>query len=450
MTTRAFDNAVAWLLGLVRHGIQLGLEPTRTALAALGDPHLAYRTLHVAGTNGKGSTCAFAATILAQSGLRVGLYTSPHLQSFNERVVVLERGATGVARLEIGDGDVVELADEIRHRCSGQLTFFEATTVLAFEYFRRAAVDVVVLETGLGGRLDATNVCRPLATAITNVSLEHQAYLGERVEEIAAEKAGIIKAGVPVLTTANGPGQQAVLPVIAERAAALGSPLAVWPHDFCADPAGNGGTYRGPGGPLDFPFVGLRGAHQLANAALALALVSTSGLLSSAQGAAADAKRRGLAEVYWPGRFEIATQEPLVVLDAAHNPGAAAVLAEALRELQRERPQRKIRMIFGVLDDKNVEVMLGMLKPLVAEMALARPQSPRGREPASYAHLVTDVPTVDTSHDLGQAIEKLLARSHRDDILVIAGSCYLVGEARSCLAERTLGRAVTRGLLAGV
>jgi dihydrofolate synthase/folylpolyglutamate synthase len=430
-------SSLEWLSSLLPRGMVFGLGPTEEALAAVGDPHRACATLHVAGTNGKGSTSAFAAAMLAAQGRRVGLYTSPHLQRLNERMVMLEPG--DLRRREISDGELAELAALVRQRGPDGLTFFEATTVMAFEHFRRRGAEVVVLETGLGGRLDSTNVCAPLACAITNVALEHQEILGPTVARIAAEKAGIIKRGVPLVTAAADPEARSL---IAARASELSAALHVLGEDLLMRP-GTGGAfaYAGPGGPLEVPALGLAGLHQRVNASLALALLGVAGLRPA--GAEADrACQRALAEVDWPGRLQTLRAKPHLIIDAAHNPAAAAVLARALQDgplsALRARGGRS-RLVFGVLTDKDVAPMLAVLAPLFDAITLVRPRGPRGRDPGSYRELVaaasaTSAP-VELAGELAAALPSVLAAAAPEDLVVVTGSCLLAGETLDVLPE---------------
>src|SRR5512143_3207423 len=316
----SYQGTIDYLYALQKHGVKLGLANTVTLMARLGNPHRAFRSIHVAGTNGKGSTSAFLASVLQAAGCRTGLYTSPHLVSFTERIRV--DGAP------IPEARVVELAERVREAYSRSAgtgrdgamspTFFEVTTAVAFCYFAEEGVDIAVVEVGMGGRLDSTNVVTPLVSVITNIDIEHTEYLGGTLEQIAGEKAGIIKPGVPVVTGAMQPEAKGV---IEREAAAKGSPVYLLAREFRAVNVVAGREqvfdYRG----LDAAYRGLHvrmlGRHQVDNASLALAAVEC---LRDA-GVAVDetAVRRGLERALWEGRLERVAQGPDIYLDGAHN-----------------------------------------------------------------------------------------------------------------------------------
>ena len=332
------------------HTIRLGLEPTVALLEALGRPQDHFLALHVAGTNGKGSVAALLAAALQACGLRTGLYTSPHLVRFPERIRVNGEPIPDAALAALLD-HVDAQAEAARPRIGRDVTFFEFTTALAFTHFRQAGVQVAVIEVGMGGRLDATNVVDPLACAITSIGFDHMAYLGETIEQIAAEKAGIIKPGRAVVC---GDLPPAALAVVRSRAAALGSPVivageAVTVRRTRQSLAGQRLAIEGadtPYGPLLLP---LLGAHQLGNVAVASALLEH--IRDAFQlPIARMGVEQGFSQVRWPARFQVLEQEPPVVLDGAHNPQAARVLRATLDDLLPERP---LALVFGFLGDKD-------------------------------------------------------------------------------------------------
>jgi len=385
--------------------MRLGLERVERALAALGHPERGLRVLHVAGTNGKGSTCAMAAAALAAAGHRVGLYTSPHLVRFHERIAL--------GGEPIDDAALARLAAEVRRACpwhdrggeGERLTYFEFATLLALLHFAREGAGAVVLEVGLGGRFDATNAVRPLVCAIARIGLDHTEILGPTLDAIAREKAGILKPGVPA---AVAPGQPAeALRALREEAARRGAPLTL------AAP-----SWDGP--------VALPGPHQRGNAALAAAalrLLAGTGLAVSEEAIAA-----GIATARWPGRLETVDG---VLLDGAHNPDGAAALAVALPALH---PRRTVELVFGVLADKDHEGMLRALAPAVAGLHLVPPRSPRGRAPDTYLSLARSLaPRVDVHGSAGEAIACARRAAGAGGVTCVAGSLYLVGEARSLL-----------------
>jgi dihydrofolate synthase/folylpolyglutamate synthase len=410
--TDAYERTLAWLYRLeARAGMDFRLERVRDAAVRLGSPERAAPVVHVAGTNGKGSTAAMAAAVLGAGGRRVGLYTSPHLVSFRERIVVdgvpiaADEVVEGVARLRATLGD------------DRGLTCFEVITLLAFATFAAHAVEVVVLEVGLGGRLDATNVVTPAVSVITNVGLDHERFLGSDVGSIAAEKAGIVKPGVPVVTGAVGEAAG----VIAATAARLGSPLERRGEEFDLAPGPGGLVYRSPRGTIDGLTLALAGRHQRANAALAVRA------LEVAPGLAPDAAavRAGLAAVRWRGRLEVVRASPRVVLDGAHNPAGVAVLVEEVRRLA---AGRHVRVLFGVMADKAWHGMVAAIAELADELVVTRPRQPRSADPSALAAAVADRVPVRVVEDPEAAIRELVAASGPDDVVLVTGSLFLVAD----------------------
>ena len=412
MPAATYEATLAWLYRLeARAGVDLKLERVRHAAAALGHPERAAPTLHVAGTNGKGSTCAMLAAMLAAAGRRVGLYTSPHLVSFRERITI--------AGEPIGEAAVVGGVQRIRDVLGARfdLTCFEVMTLLAWDAFANAGVDVIVLEVGLGGRLDATNVVTPAVAVVTNVALDHEAFLGSDLAGIAAEKAGIIKPGVPVVSGATGVAAE----VVAARAAELASPLDVLDRDFSLTPTPDDGlVFRSTDGVIAPLRLALAGDHQRANAALAIrALERVPALLPAPAAIAA-----GLADVRWPGRLQVVCREPLVLLDGAHN---AAGVAALLAELRIRATGRRVRVLFGVMRDKGWQSMVRSLADVATEIVVTRPRQPRSAAPADVAAVVTGTP-VRIQEDPVVAYRELVRRSAPDDVVVVAGSLFLLGD----------------------
>ncbi len=361
LTTRAAADARAYLFSLSPSTIRLGLERMQRALSALGNPQAQVPALHVAGTNGKGSTCAFAASCLGQK-YRVGLYTSPHLVRFNERIQVGGR--------EIDDETLGQRVLEVLDRLpvDHELTAFEFGTLVAFWHFAQEKVDLAVLETGLGGRLDATTCCRAVVTTITSLSLDHTAYLGETLAAIAGEKAGICKRHVPLVTCVQAPEAAAVL---AARARELEAPLFVDGREFELLPSTRGYSFSGLSGRVDGLSIPLAGAHQVQNAALALASLEV--LAERGFRLTPEAVRQGLAATRWPGRLEEFSGPVPVVLDGAHNPDGVRTLIEGLARVY---PGRPVFLVFGVLADKDSDVMIRALFPKCAAVFLAPVDNP--------------------------------------------------------------------------
>lgn len=399
-----YPEALEYLYGLQRFGMRPGLETTARLCALAGNPERDLRFLHVAGTNGKGSTCAFLESMCRAAGHRTGLYTSPHLVSFRERLQV-DRGLVDEATVarwvgRLRDGWASAGGEEAP-------TFFEFVTVMALGWFREQGCQVVIWETGMGGRLDATNVVTPLAAAITNVGLDHQQWLGDTPARIAAEKAGIFKPGVPALTASTDPE---VLDVLRAEAAARGTTLRE------VSPTGAEAAVARSAG------LALSGEHQVANAALAVAT------LEAVRGGVrvdAEAVTRGLRSAQWPGRLqEVTWKGRRLVLDGAHNGPAFRVLGEALRARHGEGTWT---LILGVLADKDPEVALRDLVPRAKRVVVVPVHTARGGDPeelAARCARATGAP-VERAGDVEAALERVPP----GETAVVTGSLYLVGEA---------------------
>lgn len=385
--------ALEWLFSFQNRGVKLGLDNVRALLGGLGHPEAGLRCVHVAGTNGKGSVCAMAAAVARAAGMRTGLFTSPHLVRFNERIQV--------DGMPISDDEIVDGLSVIRSQVEVHpATFFEITTALAFRHFQRRQVELAVLETGLGGRLDATNVVqRPLVSVITAIDLDHQPILGQTRIEIAREKAGIIKPGVPVV---SGPQVPEVAAVLQKAAAERQAPLS-----FVSEPVTR---YH----------VGLFGSHQRLNAAIALAGLSAAGF-----GLPETAVRSGLRDVTWPGRFQMV--KPGLIIDGAHNPAASRRLVATWQEY---RPQARPLVIFGGLRDKALSEMVAALGNVAAEFFLVPVNNPRAADPGQLARsLPPGIP-----HQVFGSVADALraAEGYRNEVLV-TGSLFLVGEVLAIL-----------------
>ena len=406
-----YAETIQFLYGLNLFGANFGLEPTRKLAARAGNPQDRLRFIHVAGTNGKGSTCAILESIYRAAGLRVGLFTSPHLVSFRERIQV--------NRQCIPEADVVRLVNEVRlANHDHAATLFEFTTVMALKYFAGQACDLVIWETGLGGRLDATNIVIPLASIITNIGLDHQQWLGETREEIAAEKGGIIKPGIPVLTAAEAPA----LAVIAALAREKKAPLThVGPP-----PAGS------PGFGDDLP---LSGDHQKLNAALARAAVAE---LQPKIPVSATALREGLASVSWPGRLQLIRQPDgqQILLDGAHNFAGAEVLSQALAKYF---PAEKRTLVLGILQDKDWRLICRQLAPLAGKIFAVPVASSRTARPAELAEVCRAAHPAARIFT-GETLQAGLTQAAGDPFVVVTGSLYLVGEALELLGVSPAGR----------
>ncbi|MCX5833639.1 MAG: bifunctional folylpolyglutamate synthase/dihydrofolate synthase [Deltaproteobacteria bacterium] len=406
-----------YLSSLKGMGMRLGLEPVTRLLRRLGSPQDRFKAVLVGGTNGKGSIAALIASILTCRGYRVGLYTSPHLVNFRERIRVDGKAISG--------RDLRRLIGEVRDHIREDVTYFEFTTALAFLHFFRAGVDIAVLEVGLGGRLDATNVVNPEVAVISNISLEHRAYLGRRLTDIAREKGGIIKPGGLVVTAAR---QKAVIETLEAIGRTRRARIFRIGRDIRVRSSGER-TFSYFGIERNFKdlHLRLRGRHQFINAACALGAVE----LLGRRGLCVDDRsiREGLARCRWEGRLEVLQERPMVVVDGAHNPAGASVLREALEE---NFSFRRLILVFGVLADKDYRKMLGRLVPVADHIILTKPREERALPPDITARwLRTTGRRAEVIEDSSKALERALRLAGKNDLVCITGSLYLVGETRA-------------------
>lgn len=392
-----YQSAIAYLEFLQSTNIELGLSRMDAACEALSHPEKTFPSVIVAGTNGKGSTCAFLESLFRHSGLKAGLYTSPHLVSVRERIQINRRMIS-----EPEFAGVAETVINKLRKSGGRLTYFEFLTAVAFQYFAREKVDIAVLEVGLGGRFDATNVATPAVSVITRVGMDHQKYLGDTIEKIVFEKSGIIKDGVPVVTIDQAPEAMAVIRKVAEEKKAMlyvVSPVEVrWP-------------------------LGLLGKHQLENAACAVRAAEIAW-----DGIGGDVAR-ALLETRWPGRLEVISEKPLVILDGAHNVDGAEALAGFLKDNYSGR--RKI-ILFGVMADKDVCGMIDALAPVADEWVASRPDTPRALAAKELTDLIRarSQRPVKTREPLSIAVEETTRTMPANAVLIITGSLYTVGEVK--------------------
>lgn len=429
-----YSSAIEYLYGLQKHGIKLGLETMRTLLSRQGNPERRFKSLHIGGTNGKGSTAAMTAAMLRAAGYRVGLYTSPHLIDFRERI--------RVNQIMIDEAQVAELTERLQASVPSGLTptFFELTTAMAFLHFAESGVDVAVLEVGLGGRFDATNVVDPEACAITTIALDHQEHLGTTEEAIGFEKAGIIKPGVPVVVgRIDGPAWD----VIRQTAVDRGAPLTRLGVDFHADGTGQEEfSYRGRSRQLDGLTCALTGRHQLDNAACAVAL------LEAAEGRGLsvpdEAVRRGLESVVWEGRLEVAERGPVLLLDGAHNPAAAHVLAEYLTEWRASRPESRVILVLGMMRDKDHPRFVEPLCRLVSEVVLTQADMARSATVQELRDTIgSRFSLCHVAPGTADALALAKARATAQDLICVTGSLMLVGEVKALV--RGCGLSPLRG-----
>jgi len=452
MTT--YQQALEWLYALeAAKGMDFKLERVALALEHLGNPHRGvfrpspnegqghlpplkkggqggFPLLHIAGTNGKGSVAATLHAVLSAAGYRVGLYTSPHLERFNERIRIGER--------DIADDEVVELTREIQREVTSrgiELTFFELTTVMAFVSFARHRVDAAVIEVGLGGRLDATNVLDPLVSVITNIGYDHAEYLGHTLASIAAEKGGIIKPRRPVVLGRMRPAAARVLRRIAREHAA---PICEHGRDFRLE-GGERPRFRGAGLDLDGLEIGLRGEFQRENAATALAAL---GIVHERLPVDEAAIRRGLREVRWPGRLELLPGAPAVLLDGAHNLEGMRALAAEVRRLA---SGRRVHAVFAVMQDKPWQRMVDALGPLCASATVTHVLPPRGLAPErAAAAFARHCPTRVEPAPL-RALARARDGAADGDLIVVAGSLFLIAAVQAACRQTAERKAPAYG-----
>ncbi len=445
-----YSEAIDWIHNLGRFGIRPGLERVAALLEYFGNPHQSLRFVHIGGTNGKGSTAAMLASMLKAGGYNIALYTSPYVLSFTNRMAVDGSDIDRRSLVDLVEKAQPAVAEIGKDKKLGPLSEFEVVTALALTYFAQREADLVVLEVGLGGRLDATNVITPLMSLITNISLEHTDVLGDTVEKIAFEKGGIIKPGKPLLTAAEDP---AALKVLEERCREEGSPFfRIYPPRFQGEPAvgepsavlesveedGQYFSYQGFSQSYSNLFTNLRGVYQLQNAALALA--ATEQLEREGFSIPEDDLRRGLSQTVWPGRLEVLSKKPLLIVDGAHNPAAIKKLSEALPHYFK---YKKLILVLGILADKDIEAMLKSILPLADRVVFTRPLLPRAAAPEDVERFARSRLGLNSEslvvQDHGPALIRALELAGPDDAVVVTGSLYTVSDVRA-FWEKHLGQ----------
>ena len=435
----SYQDTINYLYNLQKYGVKLGLENTYKLMALMDNPHLKFNSIHIAGTNGKGSVSAMLASALQEAGYKVGLYTSPHLINLTERIRINEK--------EISEDKVIELTDEIRSRlfaveaadCKADRflpTFFEFTTTMAFAYFAEENVDIAVIETGMGGRFDSTNVIKPLVSVITPIDYDHKEFLGDDISAIANEKAGIIKQDGIVVSS---PQNDEVLKIIREVSQNRNTRAFVVEKDASAaevdcDIDGCRFDYKGIENEFKNLLIPLAGRHQIQNAATALLALETLGLKINES-----AIREGLGKTKWPGRLEIVSREPLIILDGAHNPAAARKLKEFLLEFANEK---KIILVLGILVDKDISGIISELLPIAENIILTKPDYYRASDPERIKGLIKDHSAV-IINNIPDAIMHAKEIAMPDDIICITGSLFTVGEAKAFFSNPSPAKLMT-------
>jgi dihydrofolate synthase / folylpolyglutamate synthase len=407
----------------------IGLKRTARLLELSGYPERRYPSIHVAGSKGKGSTAAFLASVLHADGRRVGLYTTPHLHTFRERIQI---GGSPISETDFADltAQLAGLNSTLaRERPDwGEATAFEVTTALAFCAFAHAVVDVAVIEVGLGGRLDATNVIEPRVSVISSISFDHVGILGNTLREIATEKGGIIKPGRPVVSAAQHPEAAAALDAIASE---RGSGLYLGGRDWRVRGTSERFDVEGPLATVAGLTSGLAGRHQTENAGLAVSTLQV--LQFHGLPVTEDAIRSGIAGVTWPGRFEIVQASPLIIVDGAHNVDSARRVAETLLD---RYPDVRRTLVLGIARDKDIAGMLRELLPVAERVIATASHSPRAATPdeiVATAREIDAAVALETSASVAEALARVESTPHAQDVTLVTGSLYAVAEAREAL-----------------
>ena len=438
------------------------LERIRDFLRLLDNPQDSLQCIHIAGTKGKGSVSAFAAYILKEAGYKVGLYTSPHLSEVRERIRILDKKGGGVPERRVSvqsdfEGMITRQAlDDLVFRLKpsidgynrrskfGELSFFEVYTALALQYFKEQKTDFVVLETGLGGRLDATNVVRARVCGITSISLDHTQKLGNTLAEIAGEKAGIIKKDSwenqrqPFVVSA--PQENEVREIIRERCKRNGARLYEIGQDISFQTVRACLEYqefniRGALGDFNNLRTRLLGSHQVINAALGVSLVVLLGTSAELRLDGDDIKR-GLYNTVWPGRFQIVSRDPFIILDGAHNPASARVLRE---NISAYFPGKRIILILGISRDKDIKEICAELIPQCSDLIITRAHNPRSAAPediVSYAHTYAGDRNMMRTKNITEALQAARKKAGKDSVIAVAGSLFLVAEVLDLIQGR--------------
>jgi len=413
---KKYHRTVEFLCSMDKFGILLGLENISRLLEKLGNPQRKFPVVHVAGSNGKGSTSSLIYEMLRQAGQKAALYTSPHLNDFRERIRV-----NGTM---IDKEALIASTDKIRSIYDpSRTTFFEFTTAVAFDCMADAGLDLAVIEVGLGGRLDATNTVAPCVTVITDISREHEDYLGVGISAIATEKAGIIKKGVPLITGASRRDARAV---ILETARGFEASVKEFGRHFVGVRTGpDRFTYRSGSLILEELALSMPGSHQIKNAALAIAVVEE--LRKQGYGISDDAVRAGIGQTRFQGRFELLQRHP-VIIDGAHTPEGMRLLKSTLRQFY---PGIKPYMLLGMLRDKNYDKLIEIIAPIAQEVVCVPPQGNRAFDPEKLAEKVRSygVPAASFG-DITQGFQVLLKKVSKEDLVVAAGSLYMIGPVR--------------------
>ncbi len=412
-----FERTYAFLCSLDRFGILLGLENITNLLNSIGNPQASFQSVHITGSKGKGSTASFLNSILLKANLETALYTSPHLNDYRERVRINGK--------MISKEEVIESAQKVKAVYDPErTTYFEFTTAVAFDCIAKRKPDLAIIEVGLGGRLDATNTINPLVSIITDISREHEEYLGQGIYSVAKEKAGIIKKSTPTLTSAT---RKEALKAILETAKARSSSVKIFGKDFKGKRVGPSifdyqsarVTMKG----LDYS---LAGGHQMKNASLAIAAVEE--LRRSGYFIPETAIRAGISQAVFPGRFEIVSTGPDIIIDAAHTTNSMRLLRKTISQTY---PNKKAYALIGILEEKNYLDMLKIIQPVVGKMICVKPQGNRALEAETLAEAARSIGMdAQSSPSIEEGLTALKGFANKEDLIIATGSIYMIGPVR--------------------
>ena len=411
-----YHDAIEYLFGLQKYGIKFGLSKTSNLMKSFGNPHRGQVYIHIAGTNGKGSVAALLETILINSGLKVGFYSSPHLVRFTERFRINKQ--------EIRPDVVAHLVGELREVIDKKHppTFFEVTTAMALIYFAREMADISIMEVGMGGRLDATNIVRPIISVITNISLEHQVFLGRRLIDIAGEKAGIIKRGVDLVTAVTQPS---IIRLFKDICAKKNAPFWRLGEDARFRTNGKVLNYFGIKNTFKGLELGLMGRFQARNAALSLAVTEL--LQMKGYNISSQHIRDGLKHTIWPGRMHVVSRNPMIIMDGAHNPGAIRELASTL---ERDFQYRRLILVLGIMEDKDIHRMINIIVSTADFVIYTRPEYYRSADPAVLRDAARPLgKSGEIIRNIPDALKRAKEMAGPQDLILICGSLFTVGEA---------------------
>jgi dihydrofolate synthase/folylpolyglutamate synthase len=423
-----YGESICWVYSFKKYGSQLGLERILYLMKKLHNPHYTIKTIHITGTNGKGSVCKFIGSILQKAGYKVGIYLSPHLQEFSERIII--NGKT------ISEDEIVNLIKKVKLTVDNMIqennspTFFEIVTAMAFQYFHDCAVDFAIIEVGLGGRFDATNIITPLVSVITNVSLEHTDYLGETIASIAFEKAGIIKKRIPVVTAAQNEAKEIIRNIANDNNASISIiDRNHWQRQkYCLEYqkfviCGIFNNYK--------VTTSLLGEYQGENIALsiyAIEQLQMNGIYLTECNIL-----EGISSTFNPGRMEIISENPTMLLDGAHNPVGIQMLANSL---EHDFTYNNLILIIGILRDKNIIDMLSTIAPISNQIIITQSSNERACKPEEIKNIINNIgykKNINIKNSISDAINYAKSIANKDDLICISGSLFTVGEARSYL-----------------